>query len=187
MSDSDELDIDGGEAPDASTSKKKKGGLGALLPTILKFAAIGIGAIIFIVTVCIITVGAINKGGKPQTVTTDTNSAYVASLPILTYYTDIGKITTLTSDNPPWMVEVVMNLGYDPKNTEAASELNGRKFELQEFTRKFFAQKSVEELQIRNEERLKREIMEELNNRYFQTAKILNITITTLSIMESSF
>ena len=185
MSDSDELDIDGGEAPDASTSKKKKGGLGALLPTILKFAAIGIGAIIFIVTVCIITVGAINKGGKPQTVTSEPTSAYVASLPILTYYTDIGKVNTLTSDNPPWMVEVVMNLGYDPKNTDAASELNGRKFELQEFTRRYFSQKNVEEL--RNEERLKREIIEQLNTRYFQTAKILNITITTLSVMESTF
>ena len=80
-----------------------------------------------------------------------------------------------------------MNLGYDPKNTDAASELNGRKFELQEFTRNFFSKKSVEELQFRNEERLKREIMEELNNRYFQTAKILNVTITTLSVMESSF
>jgi len=114
-------------------------------------------------------------------------SLYVSSLPILTYYTDIGRISTLTNDNPPWMVEVVMNLGYDPKNTDAASELNGRKFELQEFTRNFFSKKSVEELQFRNEERLKREIMEELNNRYFQTAKILNVTITTLSVMESSF
>jgi flagellar FliL protein len=187
MSDSDELDIDGGEAPEASTAKKKKGGLGALLPTILKFAAIGIGAIIFIVTVCIITVNIVNKGGKAQTVPTDPESPYVAQIPILAWYTDIGRVTTLTSDNPPYMVEVTLNLGYDLNNTDAASELNGRRFELQEFTRRYFAQKNAPELLPRNEERLKREIMEQLNSRYLNTAKIRNITFTTFSVTESSF
>ena len=187
MSDSDELDIDGGEAPEASTAKKKKGGLAGLLPTILKFAAIGIGAIIFIVTVCVITFNLMNKGGKAQTVVADPNSPYVSQLPILSWYTDIGKITTLTGDNPPWMVEVTVNLGYDLGNTDAASELNGRKLELQEFTRRYFAQKSVSDLQPRNEERLKREIMEQLNTRYLNTAKIRNITLNPFSVMENSF
>ena len=186
MSDSDDLDIEGGESPEASATPKKKkgGGLGALLPTILKFAAIGIGALIFIVTVSVITYNTMNKGGKTQTVVTDPSSPYIGRRPIFSWYTDIGSVTTKTRDTVNYTVTVVMHIGYDQTDTAASSELNGRRYELQEFVRRYFAGKYAHELQPENESRLKQEIREQLNTRYLDTAKVREIAFIRLDVME---
>jgi len=114
MSDANLDDMEEGEAPEAGP-KKKKGGLGALLPTLLKFAAIGIGALLFIVTVSVITYNIMNDGGKTQTNVTDPSSPYIGRKPIFAWYTDIGTITTRAQDN--LSVSVVVNLGYDQTDT----------------------------------------------------------------------
>jgi len=187
MSDSDELDIDGGESPEASTGKKKRGGggaLGALLPTILKFAAIGIGALIFIVTVSVITYNIMNKGGKPQTVVTDPTSPYVGKRPNYDMYTQIGSVTTKTKDATNYSVTVVMNLGYDQGDLTAYSELSARQYELRDFVRSYFTGKYAAELQPENEARLKQDIKEILNTRFLDTAKIRIVLFDRLDVME---
>ena len=47
MSDADDLDLDDDDSP-AESTKKRGSGLAALLPKLLKFVAIGLGALIFI-------------------------------------------------------------------------------------------------------------------------------------------
>lgn len=185
MSDSEELDIDGGEAPDASTAKKNKGGLKNLLPTILKFAAIGIGALIFIVTVAVVTYTLMNKGGKAQTVVTDPTSPYIGKRPVYTIYDSIGDINTKTRDTTAsYMVAVKMNIGYNPEDTAAATELNLRRHELRDFVRNYFTRKYAAELQPENEERLKQDIKEILNTRFLDTAKVQIILFDKLDVME---
>ena len=184
MSDSDELDIDGGESPEASTSTKKKGGLGALLPTILKFAAIGIGALVFIVTVSVITVNAVNKGGKSQSETADPTSPYVGKRPSYAMYTGIGQVTTRTKDPTNYSVTVIMNIGYDQEDTTAASEFSSRQYELRDFVRSYFTGKYASELQPENEARLKQDIKEILNTRFLDTAKVRIILFDKLDVME---
>jgi flagellar FliL protein len=182
MSDSDALDMEEGEAPDTG-SKKKKGGLGTLLPTLLKFAAIGIGALLFIVTVSVITYNIMNDGGKKQTTVTDPSSPYLGIKPIFAWYTDIGTITTKTSDENS--VSVVMNIGYDTTDMVAYSELSGRKVELQDFVRRYFASKKAEDLRPENEEKLKKEIKEQLNMRYLENARVRDIAFTKFDVMEA--
>jgi flagellar FliL protein len=182
MSDTDALDMEDGESPEGgSPSKKKKGGLGALLPTILKFAAIGIGALLFIVTVSVITYNIMNSGGKTQTNVTDPSSPYIGKKPIFAWYTDIGTVTTRTMDEST--VSVVMNIGYDMTDVAAYSEFSGRKFELQDFVRRYFAGKNADDLKPENEERLKQEIKETLNKRYLETARVRDITFTRFDVM----
>jgi flagellar FliL protein len=188
MSDSDELDIDDGESPEASTGggKKKGGALGALLPTVLKFAAIGIGALIFIVTVSVITYNIMNKGGKAQTVVTDPSSPYVGVRPTYAYYTGIGTITTKTRDTTgSYSVTVVMNLGYDQEDSAAATELIGRQYELRDFVRSYFTGKFASELMPENEARLKQDIKEILNTRFLDTAKVRLVLFDKLDVMEA--
>jgi len=188
MSDSDELDIDGGESPDAGSGKKKKGGgaLGALLPTILKFAAIGVGALIFIVTVSAITFKLMNAGGKSQTVVTDPASPYIGKRPIYAYYTGVGSITTKTRDtNNSYTVTVTMNIGYDQEDMAASTELYGRQYELRDFVRSYFTGKYAEELQPENEARLKQDIKEILNTRFLDTGKVRIIVFDKLDVMEA--
>ena len=141
MSDID--DLEDGESPEASTTKKR-GGLSALLPTILKFAAIGIGALIFIVTVVIITFNIMNSGGKSQTTVTDPSSPYLGRRPTYSYYTDIGSITANTRDTATrHTVTVTVNIGYDRDDLVTGSELNLRRYELRDFIRRFLDRKSV--------------------------------------------
>ena len=184
MSDSDELDIDGGESPEASTSTNKRGGLGALLPTILKFAAIGIGALIFIVTVVVVTMNIMNKGGKSQTMVEDPTSPYIGKRPIYTIYRDIGQVTTKTRDTTNYSVTVIMNVGYNPEDAATASELNQRQYELRDFVRHYFTGKYAEELQPENEARLKQDIKEMLNTRFLDSAKVQIILFDKLDVME---
>jgi len=184
MSDTDALDMEEGEAPDAG-AKKKKGGLGALLPTLLKFAAIGIGALLFIVTVSVITYNIMNDGGKTQTNVTDPDSPYIGRKPVFDWYTDIGTVTTRTKDEQSYSVSVVMNIGYEKGDLNASTELSQRKVELQDFVRRFFAGKFAEDLKPENEERLKKEIQEMLNKRYLETARVRDIAFTKFDVMES--
>jgi len=183
MSDSDELDIEGGEAPEASTAPKKKGGLGGLLPTILKFAAIGLGALIFIVTVSVITVKMMKTDGKSQT-TADMPSPYVGKRPSYTIYTGIGPVTTKTRDAVNYSVTVTMNIGYDQDDTASSSELSTRQYELRDFVRSYFSGKYAEELLPENEARLKNDIKETLNTRFLDTAKVRIILFDKLDVME---
>jgi len=185
MSDSDaDLELDGGESPEASTTPKKKGGLAALLPTILKFAAIGIGAVIFIVTVSYFTVRLTSSDGRSQTVT-DPSSPYMGKRQVYSYYRDIGSITTKTRDTTGYTVTVVMNLGFDLNDTTTSSELTSRQLELRDFTRSYFTGKYAEDLQPENEIRLKQDILEKLNTRFLDQGRVRLVLFDKLDIMEN--
>jgi flagellar FliL protein len=185
MSDSDELDLEGGEAPDAASTPKKSSGLAGLLPTILKFAAIGVGALIFIVTVSVITYNIMNKGGKSQTVISDPTSPYVGKRPVYAYYTNIGSITVNTRDTTTHSVTVVMNLGYDLEDQATSSELNSRQVELRDFVRTYFQNKYAKDLAPEKNDQLKQEIKEILNTRFLDTAKVRSVMFDKLDIMET--
>jgi len=185
MSDSDDLDLDGGDVPEAGgAAKKKGGGVGNLLPTLLKFVAIGLGAMIFIVTVCIITVNILNKGGSNQTVIEDPTSPYVGKRPEYSYYEAIGPITVRTSDFPVWNVTVDMVIGYDIGDAEAPTELSNRRLELIDFTRRYFSSKSAVDLTPDKEEGLKKDIREMLNTRFLDKARARIILFKKLDRME---
>jgi flagellar FliL protein len=188
MSDSDDLDLDGGDAPDSGggAPKKRGGGLGGLLPTILKFVAIGLGALVFIVTVCIITVNILNKGGKSQTVITDPASPYVGKRPEYNYYDMIGAMTVKTRDFPvSSSVSVEMIIGYDLNDLNASSELVSRRYELRDFVRRYFTGKYAAELAPEREEELKADIREMLNTRFLDVARARIILFNKLDVMEN--
>ena len=186
MSDSDDLDLEGGDGSDSgSSSKKKRGGLGNILPTLLKFSAIGLGALIFIVTVSVITYNVMNKGGKSQTTISDPSSPYIGKRPEYAYYTMIGSVTTKTKDHPtPSSVTVDMIIGYDLNDQAAASELISRQYELRDFVRRYFTGKFAADLTPEREEELKKEIREQLNTRFLDTARARIILFNKLDVME---
>jgi len=188
MSDSDDLDLDSGEASDAGggASKKRSGGLGNLLPTILKFVAIGLGATVFIVTVSIVTVNAVSKKGASVTTTGDPSSPYLGVMPNYSYYEGIGPITVKTSDYPAGStVTVDMILGYDLNDQLATTELIGRRFQLIDFVRRYFSGKTALELSPVKEEELKAEIRETLNTRFLDTARVRIVLFRKLDVMEA--
>jgi flagellar FliL protein len=188
MSDSDDLDMEGVDSPDSGGSPKKKkgGGLGSILPSILKFVAIGLGALIFIVTVSVITYNIMNKGGKSRTVVSDPSSPYIGKRPEYAMYTLIGSVSPKTKDPAPGSsVTVEMIIGYDLNDQAASVELISRQYELRDFVRRFFTGKYAAELVPEREEELKKEIREQLNTRFLDTAKARIILYNKLDVMES--
>jgi len=188
MADSDDIDLGDGDAPEAggAPAKKKGGGLGNLLPTILKFVAIGLGALVFIVTVSVITYNIMNRGGSNQTVINDPSSPYVGKRPEYTYYDSIGTISVRTSDYPvSSSVTVDMIIGYDLNDTLAGQELASRRFELRDFVRRYFAGKKASDLAPDREEALKAEIREMLNTRFLDTARARIILFNRLDVLEN--
>ena len=181
MGDSDELDLEGGEAPGVDTPKKASG-LAALLPNLLKFVAIGLGALIFIVTVSVITYTILNKGGQSQTVI-PTNSPFVGARPQYSTFTSIGLIRTSTKDPVPYSVVVDMVVHYDMNDNAASTEFTGRLYELRDFVRNFFRSKVADELRPENEPRLKQEIVELLNTKILNSARARMITFNQLDVM----
>ncbi|MDR1900293.1 MAG: flagellar basal body-associated FliL family protein [Treponema sp.] len=185
MSDSDDLELDGGDATGIDSSPKKTSGLASLLPNILKFVAIGLGALVFIVTVAVITYNIMSKGGKSQTAVTDPQDPYMGKRPEYAYYTLIGSVTTKTKDaDKSYSVTVDMIIGYDLNNNAAQTELTGRQYELRDFVRNYFQGKYSSELQPENEAKLKSDIRETLNTRFLDTAKVRIILFDKLDVME---
>jgi flagellar FliL protein len=183
MSDNDELGLDGGDAAGLDSSPKKTSGFAGILPNILKFVAIGLGAIIFIVTVAVITVKIVSGGGKPQTVA-DPASPYVGKRPEYAAFTLIGQVTTKTKDTANYSVTVDMIIQYDLNDSAAQTELVSRQYELRDFVRSYFSSKYAAELQPEGETKLKQEIREILNTRFLDTAKARNILFNKLDVME---
>ncbi|MDR2553740.1 MAG: flagellar basal body-associated FliL family protein [Treponema sp.] len=182
MGDDDNLDLGEEDAAGAGGSGKKKGGLAALLPNLLKFVAIGIGALIFIVTVAVITYKILSGRGESQTMI-DPTSEYIGTRPQYSTFTLIGQLNTRTRDQTHTVV-VDMLIEYDLNSNAAATELTARVNQLRDFTRNYFAGKYYSELEPENEAKLKMEIRELLNTRYLDTAKVRGILFNKLDVME---
>jgi flagellar FliL protein len=184
MSDSDDILGEGGDAPESGGGAKKTGGLAALLPNLLKFVAIGLGAVIFIITVTVITFNFMNKSGRSQTVVADSSSPYIGKRPEYSYFSSIGIVRCRTRDPTSHSVVVDMIIGYDMNDKNASTELTARLYELQDFVRNFFSTKYAAELDPENEARLKTEIMEALNTRVLNSSKAKNIVFKQLDVVE---
>jgi flagellar FliL protein len=185
MGDAENLDLEEEGGEERSAAPKKASGIGGLLPNLLKFVAIGIGALIFIVTVAVITFTVMSKGGgKAQTAVADPTSPYVGKRPEYANYTLIGQITTRTRDRVVTNVTVELILQYDLNNAAAATELTARQYDLRDFVRQYFSGKYAADLAPENEPRLKNEIREILNTRLLDTAKIRNVLFLKLDVME---
>ncbi|MCL1815703.1 MAG: flagellar basal body-associated FliL family protein [Treponema sp.] len=182
MGDDDGLDLGGDDVSGVDTGSKKGGGLGGLLPNLLKFVAIGLGALIFIVTVAVITYKILSGRGETQTVM-DPTSEYIGIRPQYATFSLIGQFNTRTRDQTHTVV-VDMLIEYDLNNNAAQTELTGRVNQLRDFTRNYFASKYFSELVPENEEKLKQEIREILNNRYLDTAKVRGVLFNKLDVME---
>ncbi|GHU81182.1 flagellar basal body protein FliL [Spirochaetia bacterium] len=184
MADAEDIDLESGGDPagEADASSKKTSGLAGLLPTILKFGAIGLGALIFIVTVAVITFNILNNRGDSQTVISET-SPYIGARPQYSTFALIGQVSTRTRDQAHTVV-VDMIIGYPLNDNASQTELIARVVELQDFTRNYFSGKYAEELQPENEPRLKQEIRELLNTRYLEIAKVREIYFKKFDLME---
>jgi flagellar protein FliL len=176
------LDDNGGDAAAAAPAKKGKGILG-ILPTLLKWIAIGLGAVILIVTVVIITM-KIAGGNSTQQVAVPVSEEYDNHKEVLDWYSSLGVMRTQTSDETPANVSVEVVLGYKKDDKATSTEISQRTIELKDFLRRYFTQKTAEELKPQNEENLKIEIRNAINDSILSTSKIKDVKFLSLTVIQ---
>ncbi|MGI5172198.1 flagellar basal body-associated FliL family protein [Treponema sp. OMZ 840] len=157
----DDLNFEDSDSGAASASKGSKGS--GLLPTILKWAAIAVGAIILIVTVVVITMSIINSN-SPSTTAVPISQEYAPKRDVYEWYQALPDVRAKTIDPLPASVIVNVVLGYKVDDKVASKEITDRKVEIQDYLRKYFSSKKIIELRPQNEDMLKLEIKNDIND-----------------------
>jgi len=148
-----------------------------IMPIILVF-------IMILFTTATVIIVNVNNSGRAQTVVSDPSSPYIGSRPAFSYF-DIGRISVRTRDLATnFTVSVEMIIGYDESDQNTLQELNNRRIELRDFTRRYFSEKTAAELAPEREESLKADIREQLNTRFLDTRGVRIILFNRLDIEE---
>lgn len=168
---------DGGAAP-------AKSGKGLLIPGLLKWVAIGLAAIILIVTVVVITMKIVGGNNTGTTAAIPMTEEYTASKEILDWYTSLGLIQTRTMEANPASVRVDVVLGYKKEDKATSTEITQRTVELKDFLRRYFTQKTAEELRPQNEENLKIEIRNAINDSILSSSKIKDVRFMQMDVIQ---
>ncbi len=151
------------EQEEQGAGKKRGGFLSGLLIEILKWAGIIIGAIIFIVTVVVLTMRFMDVGSASQTQVPESEE-YESAPPMLEWYSGIEEVRGQTGDQVRKTFIVEPYLGYDGENNRLESELIQRRILLKEEVALYFSNKTEDELVGQeNRERVKEELRRRIN------------------------
>ncbi|MCF7913658.1 MAG: flagellar basal body-associated FliL family protein [Spirochaetaceae bacterium] len=166
-------------------AEEEAGGSRRLIPAfvlkILKWVALGLAAIIFIVTVVVITVSLMNQG--PQSAAYPSASEeYQGSVEILSWY-DIPEIRTRTSDENPYTVIVDPKLGYESESKKIQTELIARREQIIDMMRRYFSRRTASELAPQYEDEIKAELEEQIN-RIMNSKGIEDIVFLQFNVIE---
>lgn len=159
----DDLNFEDGEGGGGAPAPAKGSKIGGIVPTILKWAAIVVGAIILIVTVVIVTMSIVNSN-SPSTTAVPISQEYTPKRDIYEWYQSLPDVRAKTTDTIPASVIVNVVIGYKVDDKIASNELTARKIEIQDYLRKYFSSKRIADLKPHNEDMLKLEIKNDIND-----------------------
>lgn len=136
-----------GEEQQPTAGKKKIGFLPAIVIDILKWAAIVIGAIIFIVGVVVVTMRIMNRGEEPtgRYVPLDSDQVEIVRAQ-LSWYSQIGDIRGQTNDTPRQTFIVNAHIGFEPEDEQTSQELITRQVQIKELIAIYFSERSAADL-----------------------------------------
>ena len=182
--DDEDLNLDDG----ATSAPAKKGRLGGVFPSLLKWIIIGLAAVIVIVVVVFFTVKIVSNNSSKQAYNPGiTAEEYQGQREVFDWYKSIGVIQTTTSDENPATVRVNVFLGYKKDDKVCSTEITQRTVELKDYLRRYFRGKSASELKnSNNEDKLKMEIRNGINDLILSNSKIRDISFDQLDVIEQN-
>ena len=174
-------DLGAGDLGDGGTGGKKGGFKGAF-PALLKWILIGLATVIFIITVVFIAVKIMTGNSTPQTAI-PVGDEYVTQREDFDWYTSLDQVRTTTNDAIPASVIVQVALGYKKDDKAASTEITARRIEIIDFLRRYFSTKSKEDLRPENEQVLKQQIRDQLNDDILSNSRIRAVMFTTKDVV----
>ncbi len=164
MSDEDSLDLEsvGAGTEEVDTGQKAGGFLPGIVITILKWAAIGIGIIILVVTTTVVTFNIINKGKTASNVAM-VSPKYQAKAAPLEYYDNIESIRGVTADENPAIFSLKVSIGYKMNDKETNTELIARTRQIQNIIFLYISNKKADELTPEHYAQLEEDLKQRIN------------------------
>lgn len=101
---------------------------------------------------------------------------------ILDWYNSLGAIRTRTNEQNPATVIVDVVLGYKKDDKATSTEITQRAIELKDFLRRYFTQKTADELRPQNEENLRIEIRNAINDTILSSSTIKDVRFMQLDM-----
>ena len=101
---------------------------------------------------------------------------------LLDWYTLLGQVRALTADETPAGIKAEVVLGYRKDDKETAQEIKQRTIEIRDFLRRYFSEKRYAELLPKNQELLKIEIRDAINESILSNSKIRNVQFLSLEL-----
>ena len=162
---------------DEGATPKKSGG---------KYVAILLVVFLIIPIIVIVCVGTVNISGynKPQAQVIPTGQEYTKKKEILEWYSSLDQVRTKTSDNNPASVVVQVALGYSKDDKQASAEISQKRIEIKAFLSQYFSELTKEDLKPQNEDILRQQIRDRINDDILSDSKIRNVQFTTLDVVE---
>jgi len=178
-----DLNLEDVGATSEDVAGPRKGGLlSGMLLNILKWAAIGIGAIIIIVTTTVITFRVLNKGNSSEGLAA-LSPAYTAKQEPLASYDNIEQIRGQTADETPAVFLLQVSLGYDPADKEVSVEIGNRNREIQDLILGDVSKKTAAELSPAHYDEIKAELLQ-LINMLMKTGKVKSVMFRQFSVVK---
>ncbi len=167
---------------EAQPGQKRVGFLSGVLIQVLKWVGIILGAVIFIVTVVVVTVNFLDRGGVSQT-RIPTSDEYRAEAPILEWFQQIGELRGSTADRVRTTYIVEPFLGYDGDNDALTTELIRRRIQLIGIFNDYFGARTTDELEgPANKLRVRQELQDQIN-RILRSGQIRDIVFGTYQFL----
>jgi flagellar protein FliL len=161
----------------------RRGGLfSGLMLNILKWAAIGVGVIILVVTTTVVTFNALKKGTSSQNLAA-VSPAYQTKEPPLAYYDNIDQIRGQTSDDSPAVYLLRVSLGYDPADKQISVEIGLREREIQNLILKYISEKTSAELSPSHYDELQEGLRDAINA-ILTTGKIRSVVFREFTVVK---
>lgn len=109
---------------------------------------------------------------------------YAARREVLAWYTSLATIRTRSADTVPAYIVVDLALGYKRDDNVASTEITSRLVELNDFLRRYFAQKTYAELQPYYAERLRVEIKDAINGKFLKSSRIHDVAFRQFDVVQ---
>lgn len=169
-------------AEEAQPGQKRVGFLPGVVIQILKWVGIVLAAVIFIVTVVVVTVNILNRGNAGQT-RVPQSEAYSPDVPILTWTETVGELRGSTRDEQRTTYIVQPYLGYDGENNNLVNELILRRIQIIGIFNDYFGSKRVADLEgPDNKVRVEQELLDNIN-RILRDGRVVDIVFGTYQFL----
>ena len=166
---------------EAASGGKKIGFLPGMVIQILKWVGIVLAAIIFVVTVVVVTLGFMGDRMGSQTRIPVDSESYADRLPVYDWHS-LDELRGTTRDGSTFIIQP--HIGYDPGAQAVLTEILSRRIQIRSEILLYFNSQDAAFLQNhQNRTRIQSDLVTRLNNNIMRSGRVRDIAFDVFTII----